>query len=45
MELAKSELSLLGAELNQKNITKQDYMKKIKPYVALQMTASKMMKA
>ena len=44
MEFAKSELSLLGAELNQKNITKQDYMKKIKPYVALQMKASKMMK-
>ena len=35
MELAKSELSLLGAKLNQKNITKQDYMKKIKPLYGL----------
>ena len=45
LELAKSELILLGSEFNQKKISKEEYMKKVKPYVALQMKASKMMKS
>ena len=44
-ELAKSELSLLGNDLNLKKISKEEYMKKIKPYVAVQMKANKMMKS
>ena len=44
LQLAKSEISLLGSEFNQKKISKEEYMKKIKPYVALQMKAVKMMK-
>ena len=44
-ELAKSELSILGTQLNIKKISKEEYMKKIKPYIALQMKANKMMKS
>ena len=44
-ELAKSELSLLATELILKKISKEEYMKNIKPYVALQMKANKMMKS
>ena len=45
LELAKTELILMAIDLNQKKLSKEEYLKKIKPYVALQMKASKMIKS
>ena len=43
-ELARAEMNLLGLYFSQKSISKEDYMKQVKPYVALQMKALKMIK-
>ena len=40
-ELAKSELAILAFDLHQKKINKDDYMKNLKPYLALQLKACK----
>ena len=44
-ELAKAEMILLAVDLRQKKLSKDEYMKKIKPYVALQMKSAKMAKS
>ena len=41
-ELATAELSLLALDLSHKKLSKEDYMKKIKPYLALQLKSAKM---
>ena len=43
-ELARTELSLLAVDLSQKKISKEDYMKEVKPYIALQLKSAKMIK-
>ena len=43
-EFAKAELNMLAFDFKQKKLTKEDYMKKVKPYLAVQMKASKLIK-
>ena len=44
-EFAKVQLNLLEADLKRKRLNKEDYLKQVKPYLGIQMKASRMIKA